>query len=125
MIMHILWMEQDIFQILADPSRRRVVEALARGERQVNDVVREAGVHQSGVSRHLRILHEAGFVHVRPQGRRRLYSLRPDRFVELDGWLARYRDLWEARLDRFDAVLEARLAAEENLQPSREPRDGR
>lgn len=107
-------MEHDAFQTLADPTRRRVVEALAHGERQVNDLVREAGIHQSGVSRHLRILHEAGFVQVRPDGQRRLYSLRPDRFRELEDWLARYRDLWEARLDRFGAALQTRLDAEKD-----------
>ena len=101
-------MQIDAFQALADPSRRRVVDALSRGERQVNDIVAEIGIHQSGVSRHLRILNEAGFVVVRADGQRRLYSLKPDRFRELDEWLAKYRALWEARLDRFGAVLEAR-----------------
>src|SRR6266496_261685 len=61
----------------------------------------EAGVHQSGVSRHLRILHEAGFVSMRPDGQRRLYSLRAEPFRELEGWLEKYRKLWESRLDRL------------------------
>lgn len=101
-------MLHDAFQTLADPTRRRVVEALAAGERQVNDLVAEVGIHQSGVSRHLRILHEAGFVTVRPDGQRRLYSLKPEPFQEMDGWLEQYRRLWEARLDRFGAALEKR-----------------
>ena len=101
-------MQLDAFQALADPTRRRIVEALRHGETQVNDLITRAGVHQSGVSRHLRILHEAGFVHVRPDGQRRLYSLRPAPFQELDQWLAAYRDLWEARLDRFGTALEQR-----------------
>jgi DNA-binding transcriptional ArsR family regulator len=99
-------MQIDTFQALADPTRRRVVEALRRGERQVNDIVAEAGIHQSGVSRHLRILSEAGFVAMRPDGQRRLYSLKPEPFRELEDWLAMYRRLWEARLDRFGAALE-------------------
>ncbi len=99
-------MDIDAFQTLADPTRRRVVDALSNGERQVNDLIAEVGIHQSGVSRHLRILHEAGFVTMRPEGSRRLYSLRPDRFRELDEWLAKYRELWEARLDRFGAALD-------------------
>lgn len=103
-----MMMQADAFLTLADPTRRRVVAALRHGERQVNDIVQEAGIHQSGVSRHLRILHEAGFVAVRPVGQRRLYSLRPDRFRELDAWLSDYRGLWEARLDRFGAALETR-----------------
>ncbi len=96
----------DAFEALADPTRRRIVEALRDGERQVNDIVRQAGIHQSGVSRHLRILHESGFVSVRPDGQRRLYALRPEPFRELETWLSDYRRLWEARLDRFDAALE-------------------
>ncbi len=104
-------MQLDAFQTLADPTRRRIVEALLGGERQVNDIVEDAGVHQSGVSRHLKILNEAGFVVMRPDGQRRLYSLKPEPFRELDQWLAQYRSLWEARLDRFGAALEVRQKA--------------
>ena len=99
-------MQSATFETLADPTRRRIVEALRNGERQVNDIVERAGIHQSGVSRHLRILHEAGFVSMRPEGQRRLYSLRPQPFRELDKWLAKYSRVWEARLDRFGAALE-------------------
>jgi DNA-binding transcriptional ArsR family regulator len=101
-------MQLDPFETLADPTRRRIVEALRSGERQVGEIVDQAGIHQSGVSRHLRILHESGFVSVRPDGQRRLYALRPEPFRELDAWLAGYRRLWEARLDRFGAALEER-----------------
>jgi DNA-binding transcriptional ArsR family regulator len=101
-------MQLDPFETLADPTRRRIVEALRRGERQVGEIVDLAGIHQSGVSRHLRILHESGFVSMRPDGQRRLYALRPEPFRELDAWLADYRRLWEARLDRFGAALEER-----------------
>jgi DNA-binding transcriptional ArsR family regulator len=104
-------MQLDAFQILADPTRRRVVEALSLGEQQVNDVVGKLDIHQSGVSRHLRILLVAGFVQVRPDGPRRLYSLRPEPFQELDAWLASYRNLWEKRLDRFGEALRKKRAA--------------
>ena len=104
-------MHLDAFQALADPTRRRIVEALGVGEQQVNDVVGKLHIHQSGVSRHLRILLEAGFVKVRPDGPRRLYSLRPKPFQELDSWLGRYRGLWEERLDRFGEALRKRRAA--------------
>jgi DNA-binding transcriptional ArsR family regulator len=97
-----------VFETLADPSRRAIVEALRGGETAVNDLVERVAIHQSGVSRHLRILTEAGFVQVRPDGSRRLYSLRPEPFRELETWLAGYRALWEARLDRFGAALERR-----------------
>ena len=96
----------DVFQVLADPTRRLVVETLRNGERQVGEIVEQAGIHQSGVSRHLRILHEAGFVSMRPDGQRRLYSLRAEPFRELDDWLGKYRSLWEARLDRLEAALQ-------------------
>ena len=104
-------MHIDAFESLADPTRRRIVAALRDGERQVGDIVRDAGIHQSGVSRHLRILHESGFVSVRPDGQRRFYALRPEPFRELEAWLADYRRLWEARLDRFGAALEDRRPA--------------
>lgn len=101
-------MQLDLFQTLADPTRRRIVEALLAGEQQVGELVEKAGVHQSGVSRHLRILTESGFVSMRPDGQRRLYRLKPEPFQELEGWLVPYRQLWEARLDRFGAALEKR-----------------
>jgi DNA-binding transcriptional ArsR family regulator len=96
----------DAFQTLADPTRRRIVEALRHGEQQVNDLVAKAGIHQSGVSRHLSILQTAGFVSVRPEAQRRFYSLKPEPFRALDKWLAQYRDLWEARLGRLEKALE-------------------
>src|SRR6267378_5069233 len=99
-------MHPEVFQTLADPTRLRIVEVLRGGEQPVNDIVDAVDIHQSGVSRHLRILHEAGFVQVRPEGPRRLYSLRPEPFRELDAWVGRYRSLWEARLDRFARALE-------------------
>ena len=114
-------MHVSAFESLADPTRRRIVEALRGGERQVNDIVRLVGIHQSGVSRHLRILHESGFVSVRPDGQRRLYALRPEPFRELDAWLAGYRRLWEARLDRFGAALEKRRRDPDAT--SKEPRE--
>jgi len=98
-------MHLDTFETLADPTRRLIVESLLGGERPVNDIVDAVDIHQSGVSRHLRILQETGFVKVRPEGPKRFYSLCPAPFREIDAWVARYRSLWEARLDRFGAAL--------------------
>lgn len=95
-----------VFETLADPTRFRIVEALLEGEHAVNDLVGKVDIAQSGVSRHLRILQEAGFVEVRPEGQKRYYSLRPEPFQEIDEWIARYRKHWEARLDRFALALE-------------------
>jgi len=101
------------FQTLADPTRLRIVEALASGEQAVGDLVRAVDIDQSGVSRHLRILGEAGFVTMRPDGARRLYSLRPEPFQAIDHWVDGYRRLWEGRLDRFDQALKRRRKARE------------
>ena len=80
----------------------------AAGEQQVNDIVDALDIHQSGVSRHLRLLLKAGFVQVRPAGQLRLYSLRPEPFRELEAWVASYQKVWDARLTRFGAALEKR-----------------
>lgn len=104
-------MHADVFQTLADPTRLRIVEVLLGGEQAVNDIVDAVDIHQSGVSRHLRILHEAGFVQVRPEGPKRLYSLCPEPFRELDAWITRYRSVWEGRLDRFGQELKRRQKA--------------
>lgn len=99
-------MQLDVFQVVADPMRRRILTSLQHGELQVNDVVKELEIHQSGVSRHLRILLESGFVQMRADGQRRLYSLRAQPFQDLDTWLSAFRELWEARLDRFERALQ-------------------
>lgn len=99
------------FEALSDQTRRRIVESLKSGEKPVGEIVSQSGIHQSGVSRHLRILNEAGFVSVRPLGQQRLYSLRPEPFRELEAWLAGYRNLWERRLDRFAGALEQRTSS--------------
>jgi DNA-binding transcriptional ArsR family regulator len=113
-------MQLDVFQTLADPTRRRIVEVLHH-EQAVNDIVARVGIHQSGVSRHLRILHEAGFVQVRPDGAKRLYSLRPEPFHELDLWVNGYRDLWDARLERFAGALDRAQRATEVQPPEEAP----
>ncbi len=101
----------DVFQVLADPTRRRIVEALREGERSVNQLVEMVDIGQPGVSRQLAILQDADFVTVRPDGRRRLYSLRPEPFQELSQFVTGYRAIWEGRLDRLAAELERRRKA--------------
>jgi DNA-binding transcriptional ArsR family regulator len=114
-------MQLDVFEALADPTRRRIIEVLRHGELQVGEVVDKVHIHQSGVSRHLRILSDSGFVSVRPDGQRRLYALQPEPFRELDSWLSHYRELWEARLDRFGAA----LAEKQKLARQAKPRSKR
>jgi len=104
-------MHNDVFHTLADPTRRRIVEVLLSGEQAVNDIVATVDIDQSGVSRHLGILSKAGFVQVRPEGQRRLYSLKPEPFRELEEWVTAYRRLWEGRLDKFAEALERKQQA--------------
>lgn len=96
------------FRVLSDPNRLQIVQLLLDKEHAVNDLVTRMPIQQSGVSRHLRILEEAGFVRTRAVGTMRIYSLRPERFKELDQWLTRYRQLWSARLDAFGDALETK-----------------
>ena len=112
-------MQATAFSALADPSRLAILEALRSGEQQVNDLVGRVAIHQSGVSRHLRILSGAGFVRVRPDGARRLYSLNAGPFIELEAWLGRFRAAWDARLDRLGAELERRKTAREGRTKGR------
>ena len=97
-----------LFHALADPARLRIVETMKSGECAVGDIVGRMDIHQSGVSRHLRILARAGIVRMRPDGQKRLYSLRQEAFDQLEAWVGGYRRHWEARLDRFGAALERR-----------------
>jgi DNA-binding transcriptional ArsR family regulator len=98
-------MHMSVPQTMADPTRLHIIELLRGGEQSVNDIVENVDIDQSGVSRHLRILQQAGFVRVRPEGQKRLYSLCPQPFRDLDSWLSQYRQLWEGRLDKFGQAL--------------------
>ena len=93
----------------------RIVEILRTGEHSVNDIVENFEIDQSGVSRHLRILTEAGFVRVRPEGQKRFYSFCPDPFRDLDAWVSQYRQLWEGRLDKFGEALPRKRDARKAL----------
>lgn len=96
------------FEALADPTRRRIVELLAEGERSAGELAAEFETARPGVSRHLRVLREHGLVRVRGEGTRRLYSLDPGPLAELDDWLARYRAFWQNRLDALDTEIRRR-----------------
>jgi DNA-binding transcriptional ArsR family regulator len=103
----------DVFEAVAEPSRRTVLELLAGRERSAGELVAALpALTQPAVSRHLRILRESQLVHVRADGTRRMYSLRPAGLAELDRWLDTYRRFWEARLDG----LEHHLASSTNRE---------
>ncbi|HVM68206.1 MAG TPA: metalloregulator ArsR/SmtB family transcription factor [Gaiellaceae bacterium] len=95
----------EALQALADPTRRRIVELLAERERGVTELHAHFPISQPAVSRHLRVLREHGLVRVRPDARRRIYSLDPTPLAELDEWLGRYRSFWAQRLDALETEL--------------------
>jgi DNA-binding transcriptional ArsR family regulator len=95
-----------IFEVLAEPHRRRILDLLRSGHHPVGELVEALGLSQPLVSKHLRVLKQAGLVVVRPDAQRRVYQLRPEPLSELDAWLAPYRELWERRLDALERHLD-------------------
>jgi DNA-binding transcriptional ArsR family regulator len=93
----------NVFEVVAEPRRRQILDELRAGERAVGDLVDTLGMTQPAVSKHLRTLRTAGLVDVRPDGRLRWYRLRPRPLAELDAWLLPYRSAWA---DAFDALAE-------------------
>jgi DNA-binding transcriptional ArsR family regulator len=95
------------FAVLAEPTRRTILDLLRGGERPVGELVEQLGLSQPAVSKHLRVLRDAGLVEVRPDAQRRLYRLRPEPLVEIDRWLTPYRRLWSRSLDRLARHMES------------------
>ncbi len=96
----------DVFQLLAEPSRRHLLEALRDGERSVNDLVHSTHMSQPSVSKQLRILRDSGVVSLRAAGRRHLYSIRGGSLREASEWLTYYEDFWRDGLSRMDEALQ-------------------
>lgn len=97
----------DQFSALADPNRRRILAELRRAPRSVNELVESLGAAQPTVSKHLKVLREAGFVSRRGEGQQRIYQLEPKPFTAIDAWLAPYRRLWNRHLDALERHLNA------------------
>jgi DNA-binding transcriptional ArsR family regulator len=95
-----------VLEAIAEPTRRRILDAVRGSERSVGDLVEIIGMHQPGVSRHLKVLRDAGLVEVRREAQRRLYRLRPEPLKEMDEWLEPYRAEWADRLDALERHLE-------------------
>jgi DNA-binding transcriptional ArsR family regulator len=95
----------EAFAALADPTRRHIIDLLAHGERSAGDVARRFTLTQPAVSQHLRALRAAGLVRVRQDAQRRIYSLDPKGFSEIDAWLSRYRAFWTTHLDALERAL--------------------
>lgn len=99
-------MTSTTFAILSEPNRRAILDLLRERERAVGELVGELSISQPAVSKHLRVMREAGMVDARSEAQRRLYRVRPESLQELDAWLAPYRAMWSASLDRLERALE-------------------
>lgn len=95
-----------VFEVIAAPNRRRILDLLAEGERPVGELVERVALSQPAVSKHLRTLREAGLVEVRGEAQRRVYRLRPQPLQAVDDWLSPYRRMWQDRLDDLERHLE-------------------
>lgn len=97
-----------VFQVLAEPRRLAILELLREGEKPVGELAERLGASQPAMSKHLRVLKDAGLVDVRPDAQQRFYRIRARPLAELDDWLAPYRALWETHLDRLEEHLNQR-----------------
>jgi DNA-binding transcriptional ArsR family regulator len=101
------------FEVLAEPNRRRILDLLLLAERPVGELVHQLAVSQPAVSKHLRVLREAGLVEVRADAQRRMYRVRSEPLRAIDEWLEPYRRLWTSRLDELERHLAAMPDADE------------
>jgi DNA-binding transcriptional ArsR family regulator len=97
---------ESVFEIIAEPNRRAILNLLVRSEQSVGEIERRLGMTQPAVSKHLRVLREAGFVEATVDAQRRLYRLRPEPLRELDAWLAPFRRFWNAHVDALERHLD-------------------
>jgi DNA-binding transcriptional ArsR family regulator len=111
----------ETFAALAEPNRYRIVELLRTGPRAVNEIGEKLHLNQPQVSKHLRVLKEAGLVDVEPRAQQRLYELRPQQLRKMTDWLDRYRRIWEERFEQLDEVVED-LEAKERRHAARDKR---
>jgi DNA-binding transcriptional ArsR family regulator len=97
---------ESVFEIIAEPNRRAILSLLVSSQQSVGEIERQLRMTQPTVSKHLRVLREAGFVESTVDAQRRLYRLKPEPFEELDAWLARFRRFWSAHLDALERHLD-------------------
>ena len=97
---------ESVFEIIAEPNRRAILSLLVSSEQSVGEIERQLRMPQTAVSKHLRVLREAGFVESTVDAQRRLYRLKPEPFEELDAWLAQFREFWSAHVDALERHLE-------------------
>lgn len=98
-------MDTTLFSALSEPHRLNIVELLRDGPRPVGDIVSKLGLNQPQVSKHLRVLADAGIVEAKPMAQKRVYEISPQSFEKLDEWIKSFRKLWSERFDRLDGLL--------------------
>jgi DNA-binding transcriptional ArsR family regulator len=111
-----------VLEAIAEPTRQRILDAVRGRERSVGELVAKVGMNQPGVSRHLKVLRDAGLVEVRRDAQRRLYRLRPEPLMELDTWLEPYRAEWAGRLDSLERHLHRTAVPDKRKPPTAKER---
>jgi DNA-binding transcriptional ArsR family regulator len=109
------------FAIIAEPNRRAILSLLASSEQSVGEIERRLRMPQTSVSKHLRVLREAGFVESRVEAQRRVYRIRPEPLMEVDAWLAPFRRFWEAHVDALERHLDRMAQAPRNGETDDQP----
>ena len=110
------------FGIIAEPNRRAILSLLASSDRSVNEIERQLRMSQPSVSKHLRVLRDAGFVEARVDAQRRVYRIRPEPLMEVDAWLAPFRRLWTTHVDALERHLDRMAEAEKPTKAEKTPR---
>ena len=115
---------KSVFEIIAEPNRRAILSLLVSSQQSVGEIERQLGMTQPTVSKHLRVLREAGFVESTVDAQRRLYRLKPEPFQEVDAWLAPFRRFWSAHVDALERHLDRldRIKANEKEDKGKKPR---
>jgi DNA-binding transcriptional ArsR family regulator len=112
---------ESVFEIIAEPNRRAILSLLASSQQSVGEIERQLRIPQPAVSKHLRVLRDAGFVEATVAAQRRLYRLKPEPFEELDAWLARFRRFWSPHIDALERHLDRIEHDDPMRQPPQEP----
>jgi DNA-binding transcriptional ArsR family regulator len=115
---------ESVFEIIAEPNRRAILSLLVSSEQSVGEIERQLRMTQPAVSKHLRVLREAGFVESRVDAQRRLYQLKPEPFQEVDMWLAQFRRFWSAHLDALERHLDRMDQSTPTKRKTRKSRRG-
>lgn len=115
---------ESVFEIIAEPNRRAILSLLLSSQHSVGDIERQLRMPQPTVSKHLRVLRDAGFVESRVDAQRRLYRLKPEPLYEIDAWLAPFRRFWSAHVDALERHLDRMEQAEQSKRGSRKKRRG-